>query len=157
MSMTERLLPGPTALIALIALNRDVLRNGSILASRSPEWSGYPPTGIHRYDMEFALLEGDGSPRANLGTHPGAEEFYYLDDSVFPPFSFWMFDPPFQRTVVWGAWGDLAIVSPTDSYEIRAYGADGSVARIVRRDSEVRAPTQADLDRFRANKPGVNQ
>ena len=131
---------------------RDVLRNGSILASRSPKWSGYPPTGIHRYDMEFALLKGDGSPRANLGTHPGAEEFYYLDDSVFPPFSFWMFDPPFQRTVVWGAWGDLAIVSPTDSYEIRAYGADGSLARIVRRYSEVRAPTQADLDRFRANR-----
>ena len=72
---------------------RDVLRNGSILASRSPEWSGYPPTGIHRYDMEFALLEGDGSLRAELGRHPGAEEFYYLDDSVFPPFSFWMFEP----------------------------------------------------------------
>ena len=106
MSMTERLLPGPTALIALIALNRDVLRNGSILASRSPEWSGYPPTGIHRYDMEFALLEGDGSPRANLGTHPGAEEFY---------------------------------------------GADGSLARIVRRDHDARAPAQVDLDAYRTD------
>ena len=62
-----------------------------------------------------------------------------------------MLDPPFQQTVVWGAWGPLAIVSPTDRYEIRAYGAGGSVTRIVRRNHEVRAPTQADLDRYRAD------
>ena len=130
---------------------REVLSDGSILASREPKRSGYPPTGMRRNEMDFFLLEGDGSLRAELGSHPGAEEFYYLDDTVFPPFSFWMFDPPFQQTVVWGAWGDLAIVSPTDRYEIRAYGADGSVAHIVRRNHEVRAPTQVDLDRFRAD------
>ena len=101
--------------------------------------------------MDFLILEGDGSLRTELGSHPGAEEFYYLDDTVFPPFSFVMLDPPFQQSVVWGAWGPLAIVSPTDRYEIRAYGADGSVARIVRRDHDVRVPTQADLDRFRAD------
>ena len=129
---------------------RDVLPDGSIIASRSTEgWSGFPPTGIYRYDMEFALLEGDGSLRADLGRHPGADEFYYLDESVFPPFSFWMFDPPFQQTVVWGAWGDLAIVSPTDRYEITAYGSDGSPARIVRRDHHVRAPTPEDLNAYR--------
>ena len=131
---------------------RDVLSDGSILVSRPlQEWSGYPPTGIHRYDMEFALLEGDGSRRAGLGIHPGAEEFYYLDESVFPPTSFWMYDPPFQRPVVWGAWGDLAIVSPTDRYEIRAYGADGSLTRVVRRDHRVRAPTPGDLDSYRTD------
>ncbi len=131
---------------------RDVFHDGSILASRPlREWSGYPPTGIHRYDMQFALLERDGAQRADLGIHRGAEEFYYLDEAVFPPTSFWMFDPPFQRNLVWGAWGNLAIVSPTDSYEIRAYGADGSLARIVRRDHDVRAPQQADLDAYRAD------
>ena len=131
---------------------REVLPDGAIIVTSSPRWwSEYPPTGTRRDDMDFLVLEGDGSLRTELGSHPGAEEFYYLDDTVFPPFSFVMLDPPFQQTVVWGAWGPLAIVSPTDRYEIRAYGADGSVARIVRRDHDVRVPTQADLDRFRAD------
>ena len=101
--------------------------------------------------MDFFILDGDGSLRAELGSHPGVEEFYYLDRTVFPPFSFWMMDPPFQQSVVWGAWGPLAIVSPTDRYDIRAYGADGSVARIVRRDHDVPTPTQADLDHYRTD------
>ena len=111
-----------------------MLPDGSILVSREPKWSGYPPTGMQRNEMEFFLLEGDGVPRAEIGSHPGAEEFYYLDETVFPPFSFWMLDPPFQQTVVWGAWDGLAIVSPSDRYEIRAYGPEGTLRRIVRRD-----------------------
>ena len=131
---------------------RDLLDTGSIIASRSlQEWSGYPPTGIHRYDMGFSLLDADGSVLAELGSRRGAEEFYYLDEAAFPPVSFWMFDPPFQQTVVWEAWGDLAIVSPTDRYEIRAYGFDGSAVRIVRLDQDVRVPTQEHLDAFRAD------
>ena len=99
--------------------------------------------------MEFFLLEGDGTRRAELGSHPGAEEFYYLDETVFPPFSFWMLDPPFQQTVVWGAWDGLAIVSPSDRDEIRAYGPEGTLQRIVRRDHAVRLPTEADLESYR--------
>lgn len=128
---------------------REVLPDGSILASREPKWSGYPPTGMQRNEMEFFLLEGDGAQRAELGSHPGAEEFYYLDETVFPPFSFWMLDPPFQQTVVWGAWDGLAIVSPSDRYEIRAYGPEGTLQRIVRRDHAVRLPTEADLESYR--------
>ena len=131
---------------------RDVLPDGAILASRSPGWSGYPPTGMDRPEIDFFLLEGDGSLRAELGTHPGAEEFQYNDEVGFPPFNFWMHDPPFQQSIVWGAWDGLAIVSNTDRYEIRAYGADGSLARIVRRDHQVRTPTEADLEWFKADR-----
>ena len=130
---------------------RDVLSDGAILASRSPAWSGYPPTGLNRPEIDFFVLEGDGSLRAELGTHPGAEEFQYNDETGFPPFNFWMHDPPFQQSVVWGAWDGLAIVGNTDRYEIRAYAADGSLARIVRRDHQARTPTDADLERFRAD------
>ena len=131
---------------------RDVLSDGSILASRSPGWTGYPPTGLDRPSIDFFLLDGDGSPRAELGTHPGAEEFQYNHESASSPFNFWMHDPPFQQSVVWGAWDGLAIVSNTDRYEIRAYAADGSLARIVRRDHQVRTPTEADLERFKADR-----
>lgn len=127
---------------------RDVLPDGSILASRSPGWSGYPATGLSRPAIDFFLLDGDGSLRAELGTHPGAEEFR-LDSS---PFNFWMPDPPFQQSIVWGVWDGLAIVSNTDRYEIRAYDADGSLARIVRRDHRARTPTEADLEWFKADR-----
>ena len=62
-----------------------------------------------------------------------------------------------MRTVVWAAWGELAIVSPTDRYEIRAYTGDGSLARIVRREHNVPSPTQADLDLFRAAERPVGE
>ena len=131
---------------------RDVMPDGAILASRSPGWSGYPPTGMDRPEMDFLLLEPDGSLRAELGSHPGAEEFQYNDEVGSPPFNFWMHDPPFQQSIVWGAWDGLAIVSNTDRYEIKAYAADGSLARIVRRDHHVRTPTEADLEWFKADR-----
>ena len=130
---------------------RDVLPDGSILASRSPGWSGYPPTGLNRPEIEFLLLEGDGSLRAELGTHPGAEEFRVLPEVERGGAGLVVF-PPFQQSIVWGAWGGLAIVSNTDRYEIRAYADDGSLARIVRRDHQARIPTEADLEWFKADR-----
>ncbi len=130
---------------------RDVLSDGSIIASHSlRERSRHPDTGIHRPDVGFSLLNADGSLRADLGSHPGAEEFFFLYKSDGPPSRWYMHDPPFRRIAVWEAWDDLAIVSQTDRYEISAYGADGSLTRIVRRDHDVRAPTEEDRDAFRA-------
>lgn len=136
---------------------REVFSDGSILASREPGWSGYPPTGMQRNRMDFFLLDGDGTVRAELGSRPGAEEFYYLDATVIPPFSFWMLDPPFQRTLVWGSWNGLAIVSETDRYEIRAYRPDGSLERVVRRDHTVRFPTETDLESYRTDRLVLNR
>ena len=53
--------------------------------------------------------------------------------------------------MVWSAWGDLAIVSTTDRYQISAYSSDGALVRVVRRDHDARAPTPEDLDTYRAN------
>ena len=47
-------------------------------------------------------------------------------------------------------WGDLAVVGVSDSYEIRAFGADGSLARIVRRAGDLGSPSSADLEAFYA-------
>ena len=50
---------------------------------------------------------------------------------------------------MWAAWGELVIVAPTERYELGAYRPDGSLARIVRRESDMRSPTEADLDSYR--------
>ncbi|MDE2762660.1 MAG: 6-bladed beta-propeller [Gemmatimonadota bacterium] len=124
----------------------DVLPGGGILAIHRDSRPAHRVTRLNRPDLEFLVLDADGSLRVSLGTHPGAETFNYWEDHYS---SFWLDRPPFKQTVVWAAWGPLTIVSPTDHYEIRAYDADGSLARIVRRDHDARTPTQADLDAYR--------
>ena len=54
----------------------------------------------------------------------------------------------FGRRLAVEPWGDLLIVSPTDRYEIRAFAADGTLARVVRRDHEARMPSRAQVDAF---------
>ena len=47
---------------------------------------------------------------------------------------------------VWGTWGDLVVLGRTGRYELKAYRADGSLARIVRRGHTPRSPAQADVE-----------
>lgn len=124
----------------------DVLPDGAILAIRQASRPNHKLTGLKRPDLEFLVLEGDGSLRVSLGTHAGAETFDYWEDHYS---SFWLDRPPFRKTVLWAAWGPLTIVSPTDRYELRAYDYEGSLARIVRRDHEVRNPTLADFEDYK--------
>ena len=65
---------------------------------------------------------------------------------------FFIPNPPFQKSLVWSAWGELVLVAPTERYELRAYRHDGSLVRIVRRENDVRSPTEADLDSYRADR-----
>ncbi len=101
-------------------------------------------------DLEFFVVAGDGYPRGSLGLHPGAENFWHWEDHRTDGTAFFIPEPPFQRSLVWSAWGQLVVLAPTDHYELRAYRHDGSVARIVRRENDVRSPVQADLDSYLA-------
>lgn len=47
-----------------------------------------------------------------------------------------------------GRWGDFAFVGVTNRYEIRVFGSDGALARIVRRDHVPRATTRSDIDHY---------
>lgn len=53
---------------------------------------------------------------------------------------------PFGRTTLTTVWADLAAIGRNETYEIRAYRSDGSLARIVRRDHEPRSPTKPGQD-----------
>ena len=53
---------------------------------------------------------------------------------------------PFRHSAIAHVWGDLIVIGSNDLYEIRAYTADGALARIVRRAHDVRSPTRADLE-----------
>ena len=119
-----------------------VLPDGTLLAHpRTLSTVRLDPQGppIRRWGVDFGLLLADGQLRASLGVHPGEE---------------WTVQPartaaglhPFGRTTLSATWGELAVVTPNDRYEIRAYRSDGALARIVRLDHELRAQTPADLE-----------
>ena len=54
----------------------------------------------------------------------------------------------FGRQLVVAPWGDLLVVSATDRYEIRAFAADGTLARVVRRDHGPRTPSRTQVDAY---------
>jgi len=119
-----------------------VLPDGTLL-TRTPR--GYAQ-GFHRWESAYALIDADGSTRAALGNYLGIETysaFHQQDDGNYAVIPLWH---PFGKTTVTTAWGDLAAIGDTETYEIRAYRSDGSLARIVRRDHETRIPTQAEQD-----------
>ncbi len=119
------------------------LPDGSVFAATLTTFErGEPGTSeIIRPDVDYGILSTDGSVQRDLGAYPGSELYMVntVDGSPFPrPY-------PFRRSSFEFTWGDLVVIATNDRYEIRAYRPDGSLARIVRRDHEVRAPTRGDL------------
>ena len=102
-----------------------VRENGTILAIQDPEGDD---TAI------VDIRDGQGALSASLGTHPTGRS-----GAPAPLYGPWL---------VTGLWGDVVVASPNDRHEIRAFGADGALVRIVRRDHLFRAPTKADVDAY---------
>ena len=119
------------------------LPDGRVFAATLTSFErGEPGTSeLIRPDLEYGILQADGSVQRDLGAYPGSELYLVgtADGSPFPrPY-------PFDRSASAFVWGDLVVITTNDRYEIRAYRPDGSLARIVRREHEARAPTRADL------------
>lgn len=117
------------------------LPDGRLLAQTLESYSGDTPgTELTRPDREYGILAADGSSHRDLGVFPGSE-LYVVTTAERRSAAY----HPFARRAFAFVWGDLVVITTNDRYEIRAYGTDGSLARIVRRDHEVRSPTRADL------------
>ena len=48
----------------------------------------------------------------------------------------------------WSRVGDLVAIGDQAAYEIKAFAADGSLVRIIRRDGELGSPTRAEQDSY---------
>ena len=109
--------------------------HGSILAVYSWE---------DRDTLVLQLLDGEGAVRTSLGALPSWEP-YLMHEGTEREMLYWKI---FGREPVWGLWGDLVVFGVSNRYEIKAFGADGSLVRIVRREHRPRSPTPEDLDDF---------
>lgn len=106
--------------------------DGSVLAIHHPEGGD---------TIVVQLRDAEGRFGSSFGTHPGNEPFRKTVDGR--PNLFWTI---LGREPVWAPWGDRVAIGHTARYEIKAFRADGSLERIVRRDLVRRVPTEADIE-----------
>ncbi len=128
------------------------LPDGRVFAATLTTVSGGPPgtSELTRPELEYGILEADGSVDRDLGAYPGSERYVVNTANGPRPRRY-----PFSRNAYPLVWGDLVVISANDRYEICAYRPDGSLARIVRREHGVRSPTRADLrDAVARQNPG---
>ena len=112
-----------------------VRADGTILSILDPE------------DADTAVVDiwnADGALSASLGTHPHREVIVTTNEQGYRELSL----PAYGRELVTGQWGDLVVAGHTTRYEIRAFRGDGTLARIVRREHVLRAPTEEDRESY---------
>ena len=102
-------------------------------------------SGLVRNDVEWGILAADATIHATLGEYPGYEAWATfgtdgrIESTMFHPFG---------RTTLGAVWGDLVAVGVQDSYEIKAFAANGSLVRVIRRDGDPGSPTRADQNAY---------
>ena len=84
-------------------------------------------------EIRVQIRDGEGELLSELGTHPGIES----NDTEWATI--------YYRASVVARWGDLVIISTNYRYELRAFTGDGTLARIVRRGHDLRAPTEEEV------------
>ena len=123
-----------------------ILPTGRVLASETdPETilRDSRQDGLHRLEDLYQLYGAEGEQQALLGTFFGAERYTAYSGNRIVVMSI-----IFDHDIASFMWGDLVVVAPNYSYEIRAFDADGTLKRIVRRDHEVIARTDAHVDAY---------
>ena len=118
----------------------DPLPNGRIVSKGSRVFNRmavFETRDLVRLETEWSVLDVDGTLYTSLGRLPAGEVYFNSGGGV---------NHPFERRAEGAVWGDLVAIGVSDSYEIKAFAADGSLVRIVRRDWEPRTPTQAEYD-----------
>ena len=86
------------------------------------------------------IVDGEGKLLVSLGAYPDEDMITARGSRGYTE----RMPAAYSRELVTSLWGDLIVVSPNHRYEIRAFGADGTLARMVRREHAPRIPTEAD-------------
>ena len=125
----------------------DLLPDGGIVTGGIAAMHGgmTGSTGLVRPDVEWKVLGADGNPDASFGEFPGTEWWAVFSRGGEIRSSR---VHPFGRNTVGAAWGDLVAIGDQAVYEIKAFAADGTLVRVVRRDGDPGSPTRAEQDSY---------
>lgn len=123
----------PLAAGKLVASTRDLLPRSQL------------QTGVNRDSTTVLTFSMEGIPLDTIGRFPTPETYLWVEASSITVVPY-----PFARTVLVTPFGEGFYAGSSDAYEIRAYAADGTLERIIRRTDAVRAASQAEIERFKA-------
>ena len=104
--------------------------------------------GLQRRDEDYYTISPVGEFLDSVGTFVGTENFVETARDG-DNFMVSITGPPFGRTPVLTAHGEKFCFGASDIYEIRCFGADGTLERIIRRDLRNRPVTSSALERFK--------
>jgi hypothetical protein len=126
----------------------DAFADGTLIV-RSPQlFQGALTDGAQRRDEDHFTVSTSGEFLDSVGTFAGGEQFLETARSG-ENFMVAISQPPFGKSSVLAAYGRQFCHGTGDAYEIRCFGADGALVRIVRRDMPNRPVTPADLEDFK--------
>ena len=97
--------------------------------------------GLSRPEETYRVKDAEGDMLSLLGSFPGTEWFNSWSGSRG-----WGVEIPHAHRISTFAWGDLVAIAPNDTYEVRVFGLDGTLKRIVRRDHDLVVSTAAHID-----------
>lgn len=126
-------------------IGQGLLPDGSILVGGGMSFSsdeGFP-TGVIRPSSTFGWVARDGTEGAHLGDFLAAEMFARADARGFMARSL-----PFARHTVAAAAPDGIWLGTADAWELRLYGFDGGVKRVVRGARPPRPVTLSDRNAY---------
>lgn len=139
--------------ISVFASDGSFGRTFNMEGDGDPLWAFFSPQSVTRDGSVLAVLafptadtlvaelkDGEGRTTAELGTHTNMETHRVVVDGRASSGG-----TIFGRRPVYATWGDRIVIGSTDRYELKAFGADGSLERLVRRGHVPRAPTAANV------------
>ncbi|HEX6861540.1 MAG TPA: hypothetical protein VF414_01930 [Thermoanaerobaculia bacterium] len=113
-----------------------VLENGSFVVGIPRPLP--PRDGLSRDSVVYLLISPDGSTADTLGVAPGGQQYQRIDGSRVTRLTV-----PFGPMPAASASGNRIFIGATDRYEIREFGPDGAATRVIRRQVEPQAFTEA--------------
>lgn len=117
------------------------LRNGVLVARTGQVFTPASAGGLHREPTTFLMYGPEGSLVDTLVRVPGNETYAWSGDR-----SIRVTRRPFGKTAVADVSPTRVAVAATDRYEVRVFGADGELRRVVRKRHEPLPVTREAFD-----------
>lgn len=134
------------------------LADGNLVATQNVFVASDIASGFQRNDITFVTITPTGEMLDTIVTVAGAERTIELNESAGQIRSIMISTPPFAKTTVYAARGDVLAVATQESPEIRVYGSDGALRRIIRTGTPMPAVTEEHLDAwFERTREGMTE
>ncbi|MDE2875539.1 MAG: 6-bladed beta-propeller [Gemmatimonadota bacterium] len=118
-----------------------------VVSSRFTTGEAALQDGLVRRERQHEVVDAEGQLVTSLGVHPDAEMYTSISGDQ-DSYRFNITSIPFTRLIRTAVWAGRFVVAPNDNYEIRAYGREGTLDLIVRRDHALIQPTPAHRDAY---------